>query len=73
MKSPRDTTRLTSFLHRQIWYLYPELTGKTFRLQDIHDPKMQIVVKKFVKTFLPELQRMTADKPPKRAAEKAKE
>ena len=65
--SAKDTTRLTSFLQRQVWFLYPELTGKAFRLEDIHDPRVQIVIKKFTKTFLPELQKMTGTKrkPPK--------
>jgi hypothetical protein len=65
--SAKDTTKLTSFLHRQVWWLYPELTGRAFRLEDIHDPKVQTVVKKFVKTFLPELQRM-ANKQTKKGA-----
>lgn len=73
MKSPRDTTRLTSFILRIFWYLYPILTGRTFRMSDIHSEKNKRIAKDLIKTFLPELQRMTADKPPKRAAEKAKE
>ena len=71
--SAKDTTRLTSFLQRQVWFLYPELTGKAFRLEDIHDPKVQIVIKKFTKTFLPELQKMTGTKrkPPRNSREAA--
>lgn len=63
--TPRDTTRLTSFLLRVLWYLYPILTGRPFRMSDIHNERNKKIAKDLIKTFLPELKRMTADKPPK--------
>jgi len=60
--TPRDTIRLTSFLLRIFWYLYPTLTGRAFRLEDVNDPRYKNISKQFVKTFLPELQRMTNKK-----------
>jgi hypothetical protein len=56
----RDTVRLTSFLLRIFWYLWPVLTGKAFRLDEVNsDPRVRNITKKYVETFLPELKRMT--------------
>jgi hypothetical protein len=54
-----QTTVNRSFLQRIVWYLYPELTGKHFSIDDIHSPQMRAVIGKVEKTFLPELDRMT--------------
>jgi hypothetical protein len=54
-----QTTVNRSFLQRIVWYLYPEMTGKHFSIDDIHSPQMRAVIGKVEKTFLPELDRMT--------------
>ena len=59
------TARNKSFLQRIIWYVYPEMTGKPFRLDDVHSPQMRAIVSKVEKTFLPELDRMTGNTKPK--------
>lgn len=56
-----QTTRNRSFLQRIAWYLYPEYTGKPFRIEEVHDPKIRTAIAKMEKVFLPELDRMTGN------------
>jgi hypothetical protein len=56
-----QTTVNRSFLQRIVWYLYPELTGKRFRVEEVNSPEMRAVISKIEKTFLPELDRMTGN------------
>jgi hypothetical protein len=56
-----QTTRNRSFLQRIAWYLYPEYTGRPFRIEEVNSPRMKTAISKMEKTFLPELDRMTGN------------
>ena len=68
--TPPDATRLTSFILRIFWYLYPILTGRPFSLDELHSEKNKRIAKDLVEKFLPDLRKMTGTKTKKKGLKK---